>query len=199
MGDQICGYKHYLFHWQGRKGNEVTLISDSIGKWIRYRAHLEVQAIPGMHLREAFTKMCLMEIKCWGMSGAILHCGTNDFAEGASPELIVERTAAIINFMQHTHRSVRLAVGIILPRICDEDDDDGGIAKEERRVTTNLLLKKMCKEKHVLFANFKNAAYTNITVKRAWYANDRLHLNKKGIEVLGDYYQGIAASLMDPN
>ena len=26
MGEEICGYKHFLFHWKGRKGNEVTLI-----------------------------------------------------------------------------------------------------------------------------------------------------------------------------
>jgi hypothetical protein len=111
----------------------------------------------------------------------------------------MERTAAIVNFMQHTHKPVHLAVGIIIPRLCDENDVDGGVANEERRVDTNLLLKKMCKEKKILFANFKNAAYTNTMVERAWYAEDLLHLNRKGIEVLGEYYQGIAASLMDPN
>ena len=49
--------------------------------------------------------------------------------------------------MQQTNRSVRLAVGIILPRLQDEDDVDGGVAKEERRTKTNQLLKKMCKER----------------------------------------------------
>jgi lysophospholipase L1-like esterase len=140
-----------------------------------------------------------MEIKCWNFRGAILHCGTNDFAEGASPEEIVDRIAAIINFMQHTHASVRLAVSIILPRPQDKDDTDGGVAKEERRVATNKLIKRMCKQKHVLFANFCNAALTDATISRAWYAKDRLHLNKKGFEALGEYYQGMAASLMDLN
>jgi lysophospholipase L1-like esterase len=141
-----------------------------------------------------------MELNCSDFRGVILHCATNDFAEGAPPELIVERTAAIINFMQQSHRNVKLAIGIILPRPVDTDDPEGGIAKEERRVMTNQLMKRMCKQKRVLYANFQNAALTNEIVEREdWYAKDRLHLNKKGIVALGEYYQGVANTLMDPN
>jgi hypothetical protein len=57
----------------------------------------------------------------------------------------------------------------------------------------------MCRHKRVLYADFKNAAFTNEIVERGWFAKDRLHLNAKGITALGDYYQGIANTLMDPN
>lgn len=199
LGEEICQYKHFFFHWQGRKGNEVTLISDSIGKWIRNIAHLQVQAIPGLDLRRAFTKMCLMELNCRDFLGVILHCGTNDFSEGAPPELVVERTAAIVNFMQQSHPNVKVAVGIILPRPVDTDDKKWGPAKEERRVTTNEQMKRMCRQKRVLYADFQKAARSNDIVQHGWYAKDRLHLNTKGIAALGEYYQGIANTLMDQN
>ena len=197
MGDEICGFKHFLFHWKGRKGCEVTLISDSIGKWIRNKAHLEVQAIPGLSLHKALVKMCLGELNARGFLGLILHVGCNDFSEGVAPEIVVDRTLAIVEYIQQYHRSTRMAVGIILPRPQDEKDDDKGVAKEQRRAETNKQLKVMCRQKGVLFANFKDAAINSTNVSRSWYARDDLHLNKAGIEVLGEYYEGIACSLME--
>ena len=99
--------------------------------------------------------------------------------------------------MLQNHPSTRLAIGIILPRPIDEKDEDGGLAKEERRVETNKQLKKMCRQKGVLFANFRDAALTSETINRKWYARDDLHLNKTGIEALGEYYQGVASTLME--
>jgi lysophospholipase L1-like esterase len=81
----------------------------------------------------------------------------------------------------------------------DTDDKEGGVAKEERRITTNYQMRLMCRRKRVLYANFQNAAFANEIVERGWYAKDRLHLNAKGIAALGEYYQGIANTLMDPN
>jgi hypothetical protein len=86
-----------------------------------------------------------------------------------------------------------------LPRPVDTDDKKWGPAKEERRVTTNELMKRMCRQKRVLYADFQKAARSNDIVQLGWYAKDRLHLNTKGIAALGEYYQGIANTLMDQN
>ena len=141
--------------------------------------------------------MCLGELNARGFLGLILHVGSNDFSEGVSPEIIVDRTAAIADFMLQNHSATRLAIGIILPRPQDEKDDDGGIAKEQRRAETNKQLKRMCKQKGILFANFKDAALISQNMNRNWYARDDLHLNKEGIDVLGEYYQGVASTLME--
>ena len=50
MGGKICALQHDIFHWGGRLGNEVTLIADSICKWVQDVPHLEVQSIPGVTL-----------------------------------------------------------------------------------------------------------------------------------------------------
>ena len=141
--------------------------------------------------------MCLGELNATAFLGLILHVGCNDFSEGAAPEIIVDRTVAIVEFMQQYHSSTRLAVGIILPRPVDNNDQDGGVAKERRRAETNRQLKQMCRQKGVLFANFKEAALTCATMNPKWYACDDLHLSQSGVEVLGEYYQGIASTLME--
>jgi hypothetical protein len=97
--------------------------------------------------------MCLQELRCASFLGVILHCGTNDFDDGENPTVIVERAAAIVNYMQQSNRGVRLAVGRILPRPKDRDEPDGGLAKGESLKLTNAMLKKMCKSKGVLFAD----------------------------------------------
>ena len=85
-----------------------------------------------------------------------------------------------------------LAVGLILPRPQDRSE-----IKERDRKITNSKLKILCKTKGVLFANSIDVVRTKGVVDEDLYDDDNLHLADAAILRLGDFYRGIAATLMD--
>jgi lysophospholipase L1-like esterase len=129
--------------------------------------------------------------------GAIFHCGTNDYSEGATQEEIIERALDIIHFMQDTSPETRLAFGLILPRPQDSDlDPEAGIIKERERKKLNSAMKYMCRNQGVMFANCITAVKTDKQFDIELYAGDHLHLDNQAIANLGKYYQGIAGAQM---
>ena len=72
MNGRICPYKHFLYHWTGRLGNEVTLLSDSICKWMQYIPHVETQAVPGINLTRTLAQLQDVNLTSRGYRGIIL-------------------------------------------------------------------------------------------------------------------------------
>jgi hypothetical protein len=153
---------------------------------------LQIQAIPGLNLSRAHAKMCSNELNTTGFLGLILHVGTCDFDDGLSPLEIREKMAACLVYLQHAHPRTKLAVALILPR-----PQDNSVAKEKQRKITNSQLKRLCKEKGVLFANSIDVVRTAKVVDDKLYDDDDLHLGNEAILRIGEFYRGIAATLMD--
>ena len=198
MGGNICNRKHSLYHWQGRLGNEVTLVADSLCKWVQDISHLEVQACPGVNLTRIFEKMKNVDITSKGYLGFILCVGTNEIADGVPAEEILAKTEAILDYMAATSPTTRLAVGLILPRPQDFDKDpEEGAIREENRRRANGMIKKMCKIRGAIFANSISAVRTEKILDLDLFAEDHLHLSDLGIAKIGGYYEGVANSLME--
>jgi hypothetical protein len=198
MGGNICNRKHSLYRWEGRLGNEVTLVADSLCKWVQDVPHLEVQACPGVNLTRILEKMESVEVTSKGYLGLILSVGTNEISDGVPAEEILAKTEAILNFMAVTSPSTRMAVSLILPRPQDFDNDPvEGAIREENRRRANGMIKKLCKIRGAIFANSIIAVCTEKVLDLDLYAEDHLHLSDLGIAKIGLYYEGVAASLME--
>ena len=198
LGGRICTRKHEMYHWGGRLGNEVTLISDSLCKWVQDVPHLENQSFPGINLSRVLEKMMAVDVTTKGYLGLILSVGTNEISDGVSAEGILAKVTSILDFMEETSPETRLAVGLILPRPQDFDNDPvEGTFREENRRRANGLLKKLCYQRGAIFANSIVAVRTEKIMDMNLYAEDHLHLSDAGIAKIGIYYQGVAASLME--
>ena len=73
-----CKYKHCYYHWHGVTDDRVVLVGDSIFKWVKDVAHLEIKAYPGLDLLNAFVKMCSGEASLVGHAGLVLAAGGNN-------------------------------------------------------------------------------------------------------------------------
>ena len=198
MNGEICPYKHFLYRWGGLIDSEITLVSDSHCKLLQNIPHLEIQAVPGIDLARTLTQLTRQQLTSKGYRGFILHVGCNDHAQGITPYVTLQNIIAIVDYLEESTPSTRIAIGAILPRPVDYDLDlEMGEIKEENRMTLNRLLKTMCRERNILFANNNNTVMIDKTVDINMYKEDRLHLNHAGVAKLGTYYQGVAASLME--
>jgi lysophospholipase L1-like esterase len=198
---KYCLNSHSMFHWQGLEDNRVTLISDSILKWVHSVVHLQVQAISGLTLSRALEKLSTGEIKCTGFNGIIFHVSTNDFENGCKNEIpiteitrtIVYKTLEIITFLKAVAPGTKIAISMILPRPKDKT-----IVLDQDRMTVNMALKSMCKKQKVGFLNtFKGVALgDSIHTDPLCFGDDGLHLSMRGVVGVKRFLKGAVGALL---
>jgi hypothetical protein len=171
-----CRFKHHLFHWEGVGSNQVTLISDSICKWVNDIPHLEIQAIPGLSLTTVVENITNGTLKIDGFHGIIFHVATNDVTRN-SPETIGDLMSDLVTYLRQATPLTRLGVSMILPRPKDSDEMDS------KRRQANSVLKKLCKVRGLTyFRSYKGVRITNQVYNKKLYAHDKLHLKMAGIQ-----------------
>ena len=192
-----CRARHHLYRWEARLETKGTLISDSICKWVSGLPFLQVQASPGLKTESALRKIVYGDINVHDFEFLILHLSTNDVENLdqtlAEFEINMMRLTSCI---QQSSPYVTIGVSGILPRPQDMVKER---AEEllEHRVDMNKIIRDVCQRRHYYFLEiwekFENA---DGSPNRDLYANDMLHPNLKGINVLHEYYQGAMGAIM---
>ena len=118
-----CGYRHKLYSWQGRIDNSVTLISDSMCKWVNKLPHTHTQAIPGLTLDSALGYLQDGTLKIKPYTVILLHLGTNNVWKD-HPDSFRNKLIAIIDFVRKNSEVKRIGLSSILPRVRDVNYPD---------------------------------------------------------------------------
>ena len=193
-----CRYRHDMFKWEGVKDNRVGLVSDSICKRIREIPHMSTQAVPGLTLSEALTKMTNGTINIHGFEALVLFLGTNNLGE--RPMVIARQMHQIVRFLQRTCPNTKIGICRIIPRSGDprskiEGDPSQNIIGDRQKV--NEQYKAICKRNRLVFLDTYKGVCTRGHFDQMLYANDLIHLNWDGILWMREYMTGAAATMID--
>jgi hypothetical protein len=190
-----CGYKHTIYSWEGRIDNTVTLISDSICKWVNKLAHTHTQAIPGLTLESALTHMQKGMLKIQPYPVILLHLGTNNIWND-TPDTFRDKLIEVTTYIRKNSNVQRIGLSAILPRVRDLKYPD----VEIRRRKFNTIMCKMCagQTDMLYMRSWKCVTIANQTDRRC-YARDLIHLNFEGIIRMKRYFRGASANLKDLN
>jgi lysophospholipase L1-like esterase len=185
-----CKHLHTMFHWEGDSSNTVGLLGDSICKWCYGTPHLEIQAISGLTLLDAFHKIEADKFKLAPFHAILLHIGTNDTMEH-TPEEVGQMMYNVLDLLSTKAPGTRLAVSMIIPRPKDS------AIMDERRRKANTQLKKVCKNRGVTYMQSYKGVTTDGIFDPDLYARDKLHLKLEGIKRMRRYLRGAVATLME--
>jgi hypothetical protein len=160
--------------------------------------YLQVQALPGLNTVSALHKIKNGQIKIQNFEFILLHVSTNE-VENLNQCLaeFEHNLMQLTCYIKRNNPFVTMGVSGIVPR--PRDWDAGVLADElvEHRTDMNRIISGVCERFNYdfleIWSNFEN---TDGTPKRGLYANDMLHPNLKGINVLYDYYQGAMGAVM---
>jgi hypothetical protein len=184
-----CLYKHAVYHWEGITDNKVVLVSDSICKWVRGIPHLEVKALPGLNLPDAFDKMCRLEIDINHYQGLIFHVGTNSLDKEI--DWVLSRFRAIVNFLKTSIFNTKFAICMIIPKPASTPWED-----RKRRII-NSGIKELCKKQRITYLSTFKGEVTTTALGETLFCEDGIHLNRLGLIKMKKSLRGAAAYMLD--
>jgi hypothetical protein len=160
--------------------------------------YLQVQAAPGLSTVSALRKIVQGHIQIHDFEFVLLHVATNEVED-------LNQTLAEFEFnllqlttcIKQNSPFVTIAVSGIIPR--PKDLDAGELTEQllEHRIDMNKIIQGVCQRMNYDFLEvWENFENTDGSPKKALYANDMLHPNLNGIQVLYDYYQGAMGATM---
>jgi lysophospholipase L1-like esterase len=135
-----------MFRWQGLYDNRITLIADSMAKWVRQVPHTMVQAIPGLTLQRAYQKIWDRTFQVRNFQGIILMIGTNN-VESHTPTASANLLKVLLDLINSLAPRAKIAVTGILPRPKDwktppdsdsDNDDNDKTTKTKTKLSTKL-------------------------------------------------------------
>jgi lysophospholipase L1-like esterase len=179
-----------MFHWEGEISNTVGLIGDSICKWVNGLPHMEIQAVPGLTLGTALSKLEAHTFKLAPYHMILLHVGTNDVMSH-TPEEVSQLMEKVLDHHDSAVPGTRLAVSMIIPR----PKDDALMDVKRRKV--NSQLKRLCKLRAITYMQSYKGVTTDKVFDPELYAKDKLHLKLQGIQGMRRYLRGAGATLME--
>ena len=159
-------------------------------KWLKDIPHLEIKAFPGLNLTTAFLELVNGRARVEGYDGVIISCGTNEIPY-SDKATIVQKMCAIINYLKHAFRQIKIAITMILPRPADQNEADHIKLHE-----VNNLLRALCKRERITFMKSVKGISTNWQVDLRNFAFDKLHLNRRGIMNMRRYMIGATANFV---
>jgi hypothetical protein len=189
-----CPNRHSLFDWRARIESKGTLISDSLLKWVRDCAYMDVQALPGLHMDTALAHMQSGFIQIQGYEFLILAIGTNSIHRMKIQEMC-SYLVRIIKFINDVNPYGTIGVASILPR-----PQDNSIWDTYRR-TVNYSFKQYTQSPGQGRVSFlKTWTCVKDKFQRPLlnlYAHDKLHFEDAGIIKLKNHFEGAFGHLMD--
>jgi lysophospholipase L1-like esterase len=190
-----CGYRHRLYSWAARGENDVTLISDSICKWVNKMPRTHTQGIPGLTLETALHHLQKKTLIIKPFKVIILHIGTNNVWSD-TPQEFKRKLVELIEYIRKNSSVQRIGLSSILPRVRDLSHPN----IEMRRRELNTVMCKLCVRKvDMLYMRSWKAVTVGNQTDRACYARDGLHLNFEGIIRMRRYIRGASGNLLDLN
>ena len=125
-----------------------------------------------------------------GHAGLVLAAGGNDIC-GNDVFNILQKFRACITMLRQSFPNLRIAIAMILPRPGDVKGAD-----EKKRRAVNAALKRLCKRENIWYMNTFKAISVKQQVDLSNYANDQIHLSRRGIVKLRSYMIGAVAHFM---
>ena len=200
---------NYVYYQPEYPEPSVVLLTDSIlkycnlekvgGKTVKFR---------GADLTDLIFKQRNGELPNWYYYDlVIIHCGTNDVANGEA-KFVYRRIQTLIKNIKKSNSKIDIIVSSILPRPCDatpyhrRDPIYNPYAqyKNEHVKSANSVLKLFCmREEGVHFwPSFHTLVSPGSNIKTEFYARDGLHLNWYGTKrmerilktIITRYYKG---------
>ena len=210
-----CRKKHKIYKWVARIECKATIIADSLCKWVKDTAYIDVQSIPGLNLSTALHRLKRGLLCCQDYEYVLVHLSTNDL-EYYYPDQIVYMLNTLIVYIKRQSPFTTIGISSILPRPKD------GNEMHDHRIETNNLIKQYCDTHGCTMLQswrcvirppvFRGSGLTSsdpvdLTVPKKKYdvqqdvdmslfAADRLHLNRNGISALKDFVEGALTTMV---
>jgi hypothetical protein len=115
ISGQFCRHKHRLFRWNGVNGRNVTLLSDSLCKWVRSIRNTDVQAIPGLNLDRLIDRINDYTLYVSNYRLIVLNVGTNNLVMDSQEE-IIQKLTNVIEVIRAKNPNAGIAVNSIFFR-----------------------------------------------------------------------------------
>ena len=159
-----------------RRPLSVTVLSDSMAKYVSNIQHTTVQVFRGATIARLKQKIDANKASI-NAKHTIILIGTNDVASSRSVHHIMASFHELITTIR-SKSSTNLIICGIIPRPCDLDTDP----KESRMKDVNRELEKLCKLRRVPFLHtYRIFLYKNKPIRSLFAVNDDgLHLNFEG-------------------
>ena len=169
---------------------QVTIISDSICKYIKGIHYTEVKAFPGANISRLTWKI-QKDMSLISKPFTILHVGTNDISQkDLSIEKIISLYNNLITFIQENSKT-EVIVSSVLPRPVDL------MLTEYKVKETNRRLRSKCLQRRVKFvASYHPFLKGGKPVTELFAVRDGgLHLNFEGIRKLKSIFVNVVSHL----
>lgn len=154
----------------------MTILSDSMAKYVSGVKYTTVQAFPGATVSRLQSKI-LSQKASIDFKYTILLIGTNDISSSLSVGEIISLFENLVTIIR-SRSSTKLIISGIIPRPCDLQTDP----TESRVKSVNKELKELCKRRHLQFLHtFRIFLHKNKPIRSYFAVNDGgLHLNSEG-------------------
>ena len=161
---------------EARRPLSVTILSDSMAKYVSGVKYTTVQAFPGATVSRLQSKI-LSQKASIEFKYTILLIGTNDISSSLSVGEIISLFENLVTIIR-SRSSTKLIISGIIPRPCDLQTDP----TESRVKSVNKELKELCKRRHIQFLHtFRIFLHKNKPIRSYFAVNDGgLHLNSEG-------------------
>lgn len=168
----------------------MLLISDSICKHVANIDWLEVIVIPGANIFSIHQYIRENKARIRIFSHLLLHVGTNDIANGLSVNLTLQYYTNLLELIQSTS-TCHVVISGILPRPVDFLD-----SKQHVIQVNNNLAALALRRKALFVKTYKPFVQQPGSLPvRKYFAKDGLHLSKKGVSVIRNFYIGVVNHL----
>ena len=166
----------YITLFLARRPLSVTVLSDSMAKYVSDIPHTTVQVFRGANIARLVHKIDKKKASI-SAKHTIILIGTNDVASSRPVQQIMSSFQDLIMKIR-TKSSTNLIICGIIPRPCDLPNDP----EETRMKEINKELEALCKKRRVSFLHtYRIFLYKNKPIRSLFAVNDDgLHLNFEG-------------------
>ena len=171
---------------------KVTIISDSIAKYITGIDGVTLQAFSGDTISRITNRLLTREAKIEKIDFVIFHVGTNDIGRRASFQSIISDFGNLVGVCRKVNPTIRIIISAIIPRPVDHTVTDTVIRK-----INGYLAKEMSKNMNFKFIHTYRPFTHCGKVKLELYAkkDGGLHLNTEGTNRLRYFFLRVISTL----
>ena len=161
----------------------MTIIGDSIIKYIRMQ-HVRTQARSGATLRLLEQDILSRQVDLAGFGTIVVHVGTNDVANGGTETGMLERYKDLARAIKlYSDTESELIFSAIIPSWYRDGRSDGVVHRVNKRlITWHNQQGGVCSRTFSIFRREHK-------ILPDMYAMDRLHLSRKGVAALTEYFK----------
>ena len=175
----------------GSDGNDCTVISDSMCRYVSGLVHTDIQCCGGLTVARATRKIKSGVLKVKEYGYIILHIGTNDIYDLSEEEFEVQYRK-LVELIKELNPDCKLCFSAIIPRPIDK------VTKllNDKRLRINFGLKLLSEKNKDYYFFQTDKRFTDkkygVPIESLFrmHKGDRVHLNWQGSRILSEYLHG---------